>query len=50
MPSPVMVVEQGRKMAALVHPWSTIVSMASYGPFFGSCVMRSIVISSNGFA
>ena len=50
IPSPVIAVEQGMKMAALVHLWLTIVSIASYVPFFGSWVMRSIATSLNGFA
>ena len=50
MPSPVIVVEQGMKMAALVHPWPMIVSIALYIPFFESWAMRSIATSSNGFA
>ena len=37
-----MVVLQGRKMAALVHPWSTIVRMASLPRLGGRFVMRSM--------
>src|SRR6201996_8876630 len=50
MPSPVMVVAQGRNTAALEHLWSTMVRMASYGPFGGSCMIRSMATTSKGIA
>ena len=48
MPVPVMVVEQGRKIATREHPWSTIVSMASLPLLLGRPVMRSIAMWENG--
>src|SRR5579863_6819896 len=45
---PMIVVLQGRKMAALEHPWSTIVRMASYLLLLGSLVIRSRVICLKG--
>ena len=39
---PVIVIEQGRKIAALEHPWSTIVRMASFSLCISSPVIRSI--------
>src|ERR1700730_9743588 len=48
MPSPSMVLLQGRNLAALEHPWSTMVRMASYLPDLGRSVMRSIEIYWNG--
>src|SRR3984893_12423961 len=48
--APVIVVLQGRKRAALVHPWSTMVRMASYPLLGGSWVIRSIAITSKGTA
>ena len=50
MPVPVMVVEQGRKIAACEHPWSTMVSMASCPLLLGRPVMRSIAMWENGLA
>jgi hypothetical protein len=50
MPVPVMVVEQGRKIATRKHPWSTMVSMASCPSLLGRPVMRSITIWENGLA
>ena len=47
-PSPVMVVWQGRKIVALEHPWSTMVSIASYPFALGSCMMRSKAMTLNG--
>src|SRR5712675_2607565 len=47
-PGPVIVVAQGRKTAALEHPWSTIVSTESCGPFGGNPVMRSKAICWKG--
>jgi hypothetical protein len=44
MPVPMMVVEQGRKIAACEHPWSTMVSMASCPLLSGNLVMRSMVM------
>jgi hypothetical protein len=44
MPAPVMVVEQGKKIAAHEQPWSTMVSMASCPLLFGSPVMRSMAM------
>src|SRR3984893_12768548 len=48
--APVIVVLHGRKSAALVHPWSTIVRIASYPLLGGSCVIRSMATTSNGTA
>jgi hypothetical protein len=48
MPAPVMVVEQGRKIAAREHPWSTIVSMVSYPSLLGSPMMRSMAMWEKG--
>ena len=48
MPAPVIFVEQGRKMAAREHPWSTMVSMASYPSLSGSPVMRSMAMWEKG--
>src|SRR5579863_3781786 len=45
---PVMVVLHGRNMAALEHPWSTIVRIASKSLLFGSPVMRSRATCLNG--
>jgi len=42
-----MVVLQGRKTAPCEHPWSTMVSMASYPLDLGSPVIRSITICVN---
>jgi hypothetical protein len=50
MLAPVMVVEQGRKIAACEHPWSTIVNMASCPLLLGRPVMRSIAMWENGLA
>ena len=47
-PSAVIVVMQGRNMVALVHPWSTMVSIASFPLLFGSWVMRFIETTSKG--
>ena len=47
-PGPVIVVWQGRKMAALEHPWSTIVRMASCPLRSGSPVMRSMATDWKG--
>jgi hypothetical protein len=47
---PVMVVEQGRKIAAREHPWSTMVSMAAFPSLLGSPIMRSIAMWENGLA
>jgi hypothetical protein len=41
---PVIVVEQGRNIVALEHPWSTIVRIASFPLCFGSPVIRSMAI------
>ena len=49
-PSAVMVVIQGRNVAALVHPWSIMVSIVSFPLLFGSWVMRSIDTTLNGYA
>src|SRR5712671_6248314 len=49
-PGPVIVVAQGRKMAAREHPWSTMVSTESCGPLGSSPVMRSRAICWNGSA
>ena len=48
IPGPVIVSLQGRKIAALEHPWSTIVRMALYLCCIGRPVIRSIVICQNG--
>ena len=37
-----MVVEQGRNIAALEHPWSMIVRIASFPLHIGRPVIRSI--------
>jgi hypothetical protein len=50
MLAPVMIVEQGRKIAPYEHPWSTIVSMASWLSLLGSLVIRSIAMWENGLA
>jgi hypothetical protein len=50
MPVLMMVVEQGRKIAAHEHPWSTIVSIASFPLLLGRPVMRSITMWENGLA
>ena len=42
MPSPSMVLLIGMNFAALEHPWSTMVRIASYFPDFGRSVIRSI--------
>jgi hypothetical protein len=44
MLAPVMVVEQGRKIAAREHLWSTIVSIASCLSLLGNLVMRSMAM------
>ena len=44
MLAPVMVVEQGRKIAAHEHPWSTMVSIALCPSLLGNPVMRSMVM------
>ena len=41
-PSPSMVLLQGRNLATLEQPWSTIVRMESYPPDGGRSVIRSI--------
>ena len=43
-----MVVVQGRKIAALEHPWSTIVRMALKPHLLGSPVIKSIATVWNG--
>lgn len=43
-----MVILQGRKTAARVHPWSMIVRIASNPLLSGSAVIRSMVIIWNG--
>jgi hypothetical protein len=48
--APVMVVEQGKKIAACEQPWLTMVSMALCPSLLGSLVMRSMVMWENGFA
>jgi hypothetical protein len=48
MPVLVIVVEQGRKIAAHEQPWSTIVSMASCPLLLDSPVMRSIAMWEKG--
>src|SRR5712671_63285 len=50
IPGPVIVVAQGRKTAAWEHPWSTIVSIESYGPLGGRPVMRSKAVCWKGSA
>ena len=45
-----MFVVQGRNKAALVQPWSTMVRIASCPWLLGSCVIRSIATTSNGWA
>jgi hypothetical protein len=46
----VMVAEQGKKIAAREHPWSTMVNMASCPSLLGRPVMRSMAICENGLA
>ena len=46
-PSPVIIVWQGRKTAALEQPWSMMVRIASYPFALGSCVMRSKAMTLN---
>ena len=43
-------VVQGKNSAALVQPWLTMVRMASYPWLLGSCVIRSMATTSNGWA
>jgi len=50
MPVPVMVVEQGRKIAACEQLCSTMVNMASCPSLLGRPVMRSITMWENGLA
>jgi hypothetical protein len=50
MPAPMMVVEQGRKIAAHEHPWLTMVSMASCPLLLGSPMIRSMAMWENGLA
>ena len=50
MPSAVIVIVQGKNVAALVHLWSTMVRIASFPLLFGSWVMRSMDITSKGRA
>jgi hypothetical protein len=50
MPAPVIVVEQGRKIAAHEQLWLTMVSMASYPSLLGNPVMRSMAMCENGLA
>ena len=47
-PAPVIVVLQGRKIAAREHPWSTMVRMALWLRLSGSPVIRSIAMLWNG--
>ena len=42
IPSPVIVIQHGRNAVAWEHPWSTMVSIASWPLDCGSWVMRSI--------
>ena len=44
IPGPVIVVEHGRNRAALEHPWSMIVRIASFPLMFGRPVIKSIAI------
>src|SRR5260370_10571409 len=48
IPGPVIIVEHGRNKAALEHPWSTMVRMASLPLMFGRPVIRSMAICWNG--
>jgi hypothetical protein len=50
MPAPVMVVEQGRKIATREQPWLTMVSIASYLSLLGNPVMRSMAMCEKGLA
>ena len=50
IPSPVMFVVHGRNTAALEHPWSTIVRIASFPLCVGRPVIRSIATHWNGRA
>jgi hypothetical protein len=50
VPAPVMVVEQGRKIAACEHLWLTMVSIALYPSLLGKPVIRSMAIWENGLA
>ena len=49
IPGPVMVVEQGMKIAALEQLWSTMVSMAPFLFTWGRPMIRSIAICEKGF-
>ena len=44
-----MVVVQGMKIAALEHPWSTMVNIASFPFTWGRPMIRSIAIWEKGF-
>ena len=48
MPGLEMVVAQGRKTAALKHPWSTMVKIALNPHLVGSPMIRSMVMVLNG--
>ena len=48
IPIPDMCVEQGRKSAALEHPWLMIVRMASSPFCTGRPVIRSMAMTWNG--
>jgi hypothetical protein len=50
MPAPVMVMEQGRKIATREQPWLTMVNMASCPSLFSNPVMRSMAMWENGLA
>ena len=47
-PAPVIVVLQGRNIAAQEHPWSTMVRMALWLRLSGSPVIRSMATLWNG--
>ena len=50
IPSPVMFVVHGRNIAALEHPWSMIVRIASFPLCIGRPAIRSIATRWNGRA
>jgi hypothetical protein len=50
MPAPVMVMEQGRKIATREQPWLTMVNMVSCPLLFGNPMMRFMAMWENGLA
>ena len=49
IPGLVIIVEHGRKIAALEQPWSTMVSIVSFPFTWGKPVIKSIAICENSF-